>query len=97
MRNWTDTTVDRVSRVAAVYSITPEFSYVSVILLRIAWVLRSIASATTLGEGGRGTLDANERFDKAETRGVRASARDRVVAASDSESSLKSSQQSCEG
>lgn len=58
-------------------------------------VLRSIASATTLGDGGNGTLDAKERFDKAEARGVRVvnADRARVVAGSASESSLKTNQQ----
>jgi hypothetical protein len=50
-------------------------------------VRRSIASATTLGEGGRGTFCAKARAD---ARGVRATARARAVNPSASESSLES-------
>ncbi len=45
-----------------------------------------MASATTLGEGGSGTLDAK---DRAEARGVRVRARARVESGSASESSLR--------
>lgn len=52
-------------------------------------VRRSIASATTAGDGGSGTLDAKERFVKRPARGVATNAeRARVVAGSTSESSL---------
>jgi hypothetical protein len=58
--------------------------------VRRACVRRSIASATTAGDGGNGTLDAKERFDSADARGVRVKAeRARVVAGSTSESSLE--------
>jgi hypothetical protein len=58
--------------------------------VRRAWVRRSIASATTAGDGGNGTFDAKERFDSADARGVRVKAeRARVVAGSTSESSLE--------
>ena len=50
---------------------------------------RSIASATTAGDGGNGTFDANDKFESAEARGVRVRAeRACVVAGSTSESSL---------
>lgn len=51
---------------------------------------RSIASATTAGEGGSGTFAGKEIFDKAEERaGVRVKAdRARVATGSGSESSL---------
>jgi hypothetical protein len=89
MRNWIATTVESVSRVACATSTTPESSYACVTLVRKTCVLRSIASATTAGLGGRGTLDANERFESADARGVLARAeRARVVAGSTSESSL---------
>ena len=72
----------------------PDSSYASEILERIRAVRRSIALATTAGDGGRGTLDANERFERAEARGVRVVSADRarVVAGSTSDSSLKGSQ-----
>lgn len=55
--------------------------------MRKACVRRSIASATTAGDGGKGTLDANASAD---ARGVRVRAvRARVVAGSTSESSLE--------
>jgi hypothetical protein len=55
--------------------------------VRKACVRRSIASATTAGDGGNGTLDAKARAD---ARGVRVKAvRARVVAGSTSESSLQ--------
>jgi hypothetical protein len=59
--------------------------------VRRTCVWRSIAFATTLGEGGKGTLEANARFDRADARGVRATKADRarVVAGSTSESSLE--------
>jgi hypothetical protein len=52
-----------------------------------------MASATTAGDGGSGTLDAKDKLESADVRGVRVKAvRDRVVAGSASESSLKRSQ-----
>jgi hypothetical protein len=91
MRLSTDTTVERVSRVACAPSTNPESSKASETLERMTAVLRSITSATTAGEGGNGTFDAKERFDKAEARGVRVKADlARVVAGSTSESSLGS-------
>lgn len=55
--------------------------------MRKACVRRSIASATTAGDGGKGTLDAKASAD---ARGVRVRAvRARVVAGSISESSLE--------
>lgn len=86
MRLSTDTTVERLSRVAWALSTRPDSSKASDTLERNTWVLRSIASATTAGDGGRGTLDANERAD---ARGVLVKAdRARVEAGSTSESSL---------
>jgi hypothetical protein len=66
----------------------PDSSYTSEILERMTAVWRSIAFATTAGDGGRGILDAK---DKLEARpGVRVKAdRARVVAGSTSDSSLK--------
>ena len=83
-------TLERVSRVACAVSMMPDSSYASEIFERITAVRRSMASATTAGDGGRGTFDANERFESAEARpGVRVRAdRARVVAGSASESSL---------
>lgn len=53
-----------------------------------------MASVTTAGEGGKGTFEANDKFDSAEARGVRTrAARERVVAGSTSESSLEECQQ----
>jgi hypothetical protein len=55
-------------------------------------VRRSIASATTAGEGGNGTFDANDRFESAVERAgvlVVKAERARVVAGSASESSLR--------
>src|SRR5277367_5635354 len=75
------------SRATCAVSMTPESSYTCETLRRITAVRRSMASATTLGEGGRGTLCAKER---AEARGVRATARARDVSPSASESSLES-------
>ena len=94
MMAWTAVTVERVSRVACAVSMMPESSYASAIFERITAVRRSIASATTAGDGGRGTFDAKDRFESAEARpGVRVKAdRARVVAGSTSESSLKKSQ-----
>jgi hypothetical protein len=87
---WTAATVDSVSRVACAVSTRPDCSYARDTLDRKTAVRRSIASATTAGDGGRGTLDAKDRFERAEARGVRAKAeRERVVAGSTSESSLK--------
>jgi len=55
--------------------------------VRKACVRRSIASATTAGDGGNGTLDAKASAD---ARGVRVKAvRARVFAGSTSESSLE--------
>lgn len=89
MRVSTDTTVDKLSRVACALSTMPDSSKASDTLERKTWVLRSIASATTAGDGGSGTLDANERLDKPEARGVLVKAdRARVDAGSTSESSL---------
>lgn len=59
----------------------PELSYALESLLRITAVRRSMASATTLGDGGRGTFCAKA---KAEERGVRATERARVIAGSTS-------------
>lgn len=86
MRLSTDTTVERLSRVAWALSTSPESSKASETLERKTWVLRSMASATTAGDGGSGTLDAKE---SAEARGVLVNAvRERVVERSASESSL---------
>ena len=68
----------------------PDSSYASEIFERRTAVRRSIASATTAGDGGRGTFDAKDRFESAEARGVRVRADlARLVAGSTSESSLK--------
>jgi len=75
------------SRAVCAVSMMPDSSYTCETLRRITAVRRSIASATTLGEGGRGTFCANAR---AEVRGVRATARARDVKPSASESSLES-------
>lgn len=85
---WIAVTFDRVSRVASTVSMMPDSSYASAILERITAVRRSIASATTAGDGGRGTLDAKDRFERPELRpGVRVKAdRARVVAGSTSSS-----------
>ena len=75
------------SRATCAVSMMPESSYACETLRRITAVRRSMASATTLGEGGRGTFCAKAR---AEARGVRATARARDVNPSASESSLES-------
>lgn len=87
---WTAVTVDRVSRVACAVSLMPDSSYASAILERMTAVRRSTSFAMTAGDGGRGTFDAKDRFERAEARpGVRVKAlRARVVAGSTSESSL---------
>lgn len=93
MRLSTDATVERLSRVAWALSTIPDSSKASETLERKTWVLRSMASATTAGDGGRGTLDANERLDNAEARGVLVKAdRARAPVGSTSESSLDGGQ-----
>jgi len=88
-RPWTATTEDSVSRAVSATSVIPDSSYFSAILDRMTAVRRSIASTTTAGEGGRGTLDA--RFEN-ERPGVRINAvLARVAAGSTSESSLEES------
>ena len=89
----TATTVDNDSRVAWAYSTMPDSSYAAETFRRRASVRRSITSATTAGDGGSGTFDAKDRFERADARGVRVKAvRDRVVAASASESELSRNQ-----
>lgn len=83
--------MDKLSRAACVVSLIPDSSYASDSFERRMAVRRSIASATTAGDGGNGTLDANDRLESAEARaGVLVKAvRARVDAGSDSESSLR--------
>jgi hypothetical protein len=81
---------DRVSRAAYACSVIPDSSYACETFERKTAVRRSIASATTAGEGGSGTFDANPKFESADERaGVLVKAdRARVVAGSISDSSL---------
>lgn len=75
------------SRATCAVSMMPESSYACETFRRMTAVRRSMASATTLGEGGSGTFCAK---DRAEARGVRATARARAACGSASESSLES-------
>lgn len=84
----TATTLDTASRVFSAYSSMPDSSYTLEIFDRKTCVRRSITSATTLGDGGRGRFCANARFESADARGVRANAeRARVVSGSEVSSS----------
>lgn len=59
----------------------PDSSYTFESFDRRAVVWRSIALATTAGEGGRGTPDAKDKLERPEARGVRVRAvRERVAA-----------------